>query len=200
MRASGSRPAAGVEQNVKIAQDIKDLFRASALVIAIILLISAVIGIYNALANPESAKIYGFITFAMTLHDDIDENDIQNDILSFASVITGDSIESPESLEFAMSRESGLIRAYRDSYNEIVSPNSEMRSLKESLKREGNLFIASYSYLREALKYKTNDEEAACLSNVEKAIQSLDEAINLRLQNRAALESWKSKIEAEMPD
>ncbi len=185
---------------MEVAQDIKDLIKASVIVIAIILLISVGIGIYNAIANPESAKIYGFITFAMNLHDDINENDIRNDIIGFAGVIAGDSTEDPEGLDFAMSRKAGLIRAYRDSYNEIVSPNNEMRSLKESLKREGNLFIAAYSYLRDALEYKTGGDAAACLSNIEMAMQYLDNAINLRIQNRATLESWKVKIEAEMSD
>jgi cellobiose-specific phosphotransferase system component IIA len=75
-----------------------------------------------------------------------------------------------------------------------------MRTLKESLIEEETLFLVSYSYLREALESNRNGDYNACLSNIEKAKQKLDEAINLRNQNKEELDRWKMKIEAELPD
>jgi len=183
---------------MKIDQNFIDAIKASVVIMAVVALIAVSIGIYDAVANPENEEIYGFITFALILHDDLDEDEIRSDILNHIDNISNNQIENSEEIDSTLVRESSLIRRYKEKYYILISPTDEMRALKESLVKEGSLFLSSYYYLREALESKNNDDYNAYLSNIEKAIQYLDDAMNLRVQNGAELEEWKMIIEAEL--
>ena len=183
---------------MKIDQNIKDAIKASVGIAVVVVLIVIGIGIYDAVTNPEAEEIYGFITFALILHDDISENEVREDILNLIDNISSNQIDNPKEIDSALARESSLIRGYKERYYILISPTDEMRALKESLVEEGSLFLSSYYYLREAWESKNNDDYDAYLSNKEKAIQYLDDAMNLRIQNGVELNQWKMKIEAEL--
>jgi hypothetical protein len=183
---------------MKIDQNIKDAIKVTVIVVAIVVLITVGIGIYDAVTNPESEEIYRFLTFTLILHDDLDENAIRDDILNLIDSISSNQIKNPDEIDSTITHESNLIRRNKERYYFLVSPTDEMRELKDSLVEEGRLFLSSYYYLREAWESKNNDDKNAFLSNKEKAIQYLDDAMNLRIQNRAELDQWKIKIEAEL--
>jgi hypothetical protein len=188
----------GAELNMKIDQNIIDAIKASVGIIAVIVLIVACIMIYDAVTYNEVEEISGFLTYVLILHDDLDENEIRDNINNLIGNISSYQIENPEIIDSALVRESCLIRHYKERYYILISPTDEMYALKESLIEEGRLFLSSYMYLKEAWESKNNDDNKAYLSNVEKTIQYLDDAMNLRIQNRAELDEWKIKIEAEL--
>ena len=72
---------------MEVSQDIKVVIKASVVVIAVMLLIAVGIGILDAVINPDSEKVYGFISFVTNLHDDIDENEIRDDIIDLIDVM-----------------------------------------------------------------------------------------------------------------
>ncbi|HEX78913.1 MAG TPA: hypothetical protein G4O19_02025 [Dehalococcoidia bacterium] len=185
---------------MKIDQNIKDTIKASAIIAAVVILIVVGIGIYDAIANPEVEEIYGFITFSLILHDDLDEIEVSNDILNFADIISSNQIENPQEIDSALVRQSSILRNYKERFYILISPTDEMRVLKESLIEEGSLFLTSYYYLREALESNSNGDYDACLLNIEEAKQRLNDAMNLRTQNKLELDQWKMKIEAELSD
>ena len=183
---------------MKIDQNIKDAIKASVVIMAVVALIAVGIEIYDTVTNPETEEIYGFITFALILHADLDENEVKDDILNLIDNISSVQVENSQEINSVIVRESSLIRRYKESFYTLVSPTDEMRALKESLIEEASLFLISYSYLGEALESKSNDDYNAYLLNIEKATQYLDDAMNLRNQNRVELDQWKTKIEAEL--
>jgi len=186
---------------MKLDQNIKDAIKASVIIAAVIVLVVTGIIIYDALTNPEIEKISRFIAFALILHDDLDENKVRDDILNHIDNISGDQIENPQEIDSALVRESSLIRSYyKERFYLLISPTDEMRALKESMIEEGSLFLVSYSYLREALESKSNGDNNACLLNLEKAKQYLNDAISLRTQNDMELNQWKAEIEEELSD
>jgi len=183
---------------MKIDQNIKVVVKASLVIAAVVILIVIGIVIYDAVTNPVIEKISGFITFALVLHDDLDENEVRDDIFNLIDSISSNKVENPGEIDSRLARESSLIRGYKERFYLLISPTDEIRALKKSLIEEGSLFLVSYSYLREAWESKNNGDHDAYLSNIEKATQYLDDAINLRIQNGAELEQWKIKIEAEL--
>ncbi|MFC1866422.1 hypothetical protein ACFLYB_06920 [Chloroflexota bacterium] len=183
---------------MKIDQNIKDAIKASVGIFAVIVLIVACIMIYDAVTYNEVEEISGFLTYALILHDDLDENEIRDNIHNLIGNISSNQIENPEIIDSALVRESSLIRHYKERYYILISPTDEMYALKKSLIEEGRLFLSSYMYLKEAWESKKNDDNNAYLSNVEKTIQYLDDSMNLRIQNRAELDEWKIKFEAEL--
>ncbi|MFC1846508.1 hypothetical protein ACFLYS_00405 [Chloroflexota bacterium] len=183
---------------MKIDQNFKDAFKASVVIMAVVVLIAVAIGICYAVIHPEAEEIYGFLAFALILHDDLDENGIRDNILNHIDNISNKQIENPKEIDSVLVRESSLIRLYKEKYYILISPTDEMRALKESLVEEGNIFLMSYNYLREALASKNKDDNNNYLLNIEKAKQYLDDAMNLRIQNRVELDQWKVKIEAEL--
>lgn len=183
---------------MKIDQNIKDAIKALIAIIIVVVLIVVGIGVYDAVTNPEAEEIYGFITFALILHDDLDEDEVKDNILGLVDDISGNPTEKSEDIDLVLISKSRVMRAYKERFGILVSPTYEMRALKESLIEEGRLFLNSYSYLREALESKVNNDYNAFLSNTEKAIQYLDDAINLRAQNRVELSLWEMKIETEL--
>jgi hypothetical protein len=183
---------------VKINQDIKDAIKASVGIMAVVVLITAAVEIYNLVNNTETEETYGFITLALVLHADLDVSEVEDDILNLIDNIAITQVEDFQEIHSTIVRESRLIRYYKESFYLLVCPTDEMRALKESLIEEANLFLISYSNLGEALESKINDDYDTYLLNIEKVAQYLDDAINLRIQNRAELEQWKAKIEAEL--
>ena len=185
---------------MEINQNIKDAIKASVIIAAVLVLIVVGIGIYDSIAHPEIEKIAGFIALTLILHDDLDENEVRDGFLDFINSISSNKIENPQEIDSALVRESSIIRGYKERFYIVVSPTDEMRTLKESLIEEGTLFLVSCSYFREALESNRNGDYDACLSNIEKAKQKLDEAMDLRNQNKEELDRWKMKIEAELSD
>jgi hypothetical protein len=183
---------------VKINQDIKDAIKASVGIIAVVALITAVVEIYSVVTNTETQEIYGFITFALILHDDLDGSEVEDDVLNLIDNISITQEENYQEIRSTIVRESSLMRYYKESFYLLICPTDEMRALKESLIEEASLFLISYSYLGEALESKINDDYDTYLLNIEKVAQYLDDARNLRIHNRAELEQWKAKIEAEL--
>ena len=183
---------------MKIDQNIKDAIYASVAIVAVVVLITIGIVVYDAVTNPKAEEIYEFLNFALILHDDLDENEIRDDILNHIDNMSSNQVENPEEIDSVLVRESNLIRGYKERFKILVSPTDKMRALKESLIEEGSLFLMAYNYLREALESKNNDDYDAYFSNIEKAKQYLDNAMNLRNQNRAELDQRKMKIEAEL--
>jgi len=183
---------------MKIDQNIRDAIRASVVIVAVVVLIALGIGVYDAVTNPVAEETYGFLTFALILHDDFDENEVKDDILNLMDIISSNKVGDPKEIDTALNRKSTLIRRYKERYYILISPTDEMRAIKESLIEEGDLFLSSCHYLREAWESKNNDDYNTYLSNKEKAIQYLDDAMNLRIQNGVELNQWKMKIEAEL--
>ena len=183
---------------MKIDQNTKDTIIASVAIVAIVILIVVGIGIFNAVTNPEAGEIYGFITFALILHNDLDENEVRDDILNLIDNISSNQVENLQEIDSVLVRKSNLIRGYKERFYILISPTEEMRALKKSLVEEGSLFLSSYYYLREALESKNNDDYNTYLSNIDKAIQYLDDAMDLRVQNKAVLDQWEMKLEAEL--
>jgi hypothetical protein len=185
---------------MKIDQNIKDTIRASAIIMSIVVLIVVCIEVYVAVTSNETEEIHGFLTLAMSLHDDIDGDEVRDDILSLIDNISGSQIENPEEIDLALARGLHLMKAYKERFYVLISPTDEMRALKESLIKEGGLFLSSYHYLKEAWESKNDDNYNAYLSNLEKAGQCLDDAADLRLQNGTELDRWEMEIEAELSD
>ena len=183
---------------MQIDHNIKDAIKASVIIVVVVILIAAGIGIYDAVTNPESEEIYGFITFALILHADLDDNEVANDILNLIDDISNAQEGTFQEIISVIDRESSIIRHYKERFYILISPTDEMRALKESLIEEGTLFLLSYSLLREALESKIDDDDNAYSLNIEKVTQYLDEAMNLRIHNRTELNQWKMKIEAEI--
>ncbi len=183
---------------MKIDQNIKDAIIASVVIMAVVVLLAAGIVIYDAVTNPETEEIYGFITFALLLHDDLNENEVKDDVLNLIDNISSAQVENSQEIRSVIDRESSLIRRYKEKFYILMPPTDEMRAIKKSLIEEGSLFLVSYSYLREALESNVNDDYNTYLLNIEKASQYLDDAMNLRIQNRVELEQWTMKIEAEI--
>jgi len=186
---------------MNINQNIKDAIKASVGIIAIVTLITVGAEIYKAATNSETEEVYGFITFALTLHEDFDENEAKDDILDLIDIISSAQTEDYQEIYSLVSRESRLIRYYKESFYLLISPTDEMWAIKESLIEEASLFLMSCSRLREALESKVVDDDYnAYLLNIEEATQYLDDAMNLRIENRAELDRWKTEIEAELSD
>jgi hypothetical protein len=183
---------------MKIDENIKDAIKASLGIVAVIVLIVACIMIYDAVTYNEAEEISGFLTYALILHDDLDENEVRDSILNLIDNISSNQIENPKEIDSSLVRESSRIRHNRERYYILLAPTDEMRAIKESLVEEGRLFLTSYMYLKEAWKSKNNDDYNAYSSNIEKAIQYLDDAMNLRVQNKEELNQWKMKIEYEL--
>ena len=183
---------------MKIDQNIKDTFKASAAVVVVVVLIVVGIMIYDAVTHPITEEIYEFITFSLILHDDLDENEVRENILNLIDNVSSNQIKNPEAIDSALNRQSTLIRRYKERYFILVSPTDEMRALKNNLVEEGNLFLTSYYYSKEALKSRENDDHNMYLSNIEQALQYLDDAMNLRMQNRAELDQWKMEMEEKL--
>lgn len=183
---------------MKIEQDIKDTIKASAIIVAVVVLIAACSEIWRAATNPETEESYGFITLALVLHADIDENEVENNILNLIDDISSAQEDNYQEIHSKIVRESSSLRYYKEGFYLLISPTDEMRALKESLIEEASLFLVSYSYLGEALESTINDDYDTTLLNIEKATQYLDDAINLRIQNRMELDQWKIRIEAEL--
>ena len=183
---------------MKLDQNIQDAIKATIIIVVIVILIAAGIGIYHAVNNPESEEVYGFITFALILHADLDENEVTNDIFNLIDDISNAQVNNSQEITSMIDRESSIIRHYKERFYILISPTDEMRTLKESLIEEGTLLLVSYSFLREALENKINNDDNTYSLNMENAIQYLDEAMNLRIQNGIELEQWKMKIEEEL--
>ena len=185
---------------MEINQNIKDAIIATVIIAALLVLIVVGIGIYDSIAHPEIEEVSRFIALAFIFHDDLDENEVKDDIFNFIDNISISQIEDPQGMDSVLVRESSKIRAYKERFYLLVSPTDEMRTLKESMIEEGSLFLVSYSYLREALGNKNDSDYDACLSNIEQAKLKLDEAMNLRNQNKESLDQWRIKIDAAFSD
>ena len=165
---------------------------------AVVALITVVVEIYSVVTNTETEEIYGFVSFAITLHNDLDESEVEDDILNLIDNISITQVEYSQEIHSTIIREASLIRRYQEGLYLLMCPTDEMRTLKESLIEESNLFLISYAYLGEALESKINDDYDTYLLDIEKAAQYLDDAMNLRIHNRAELEQWQIITEAEL--
>jgi len=182
---------------MKLDQNIKDAIKASVGILAIVVLIVTTIQIYDVMTYNEAEENYRFLYPALILHENFDENEVRDDILNLIDNISSIQIENPQKITSALDRGSTLMRYYKEGYY-IYASTEEMRAIKESLVEEGSLFLRSYFYLRKAWESKNNNNYNAYLSNMEQAIQCLDDAMNLRVQNGVELDQWKIKTEAEL--
>ena len=183
---------------MRLDQNIKDVIKATVILLAIIVLVVVSIEVYIAATTDETGDIHRFLTLSANLHDDINGDEVREDILNLIDDMSASRAEEPEEIEKTLTHGLYMMRAYKERFYVLVSPTDEMRSLKESLIEEGGLFLGTYHYLKEAWEGKKSDNDAAYSSNMEKAVQYLDDAVNIRNQNSETLEWWQEKIEEEL--
>jgi len=181
---------------VKLDQNIKDTLRATVVVLALAVLAVAGIQAYISLTTNETEQIHRFLSMASNLHDDIDANLVEQDVLGLINTVSAEQIENAREIELAISHGAYLTKAYKERFYNLVSVTDNTLALKNSLIREGGFLLSCYHYLRLALESRTSEDNAAFSVNIEQTRQYLDDAMVLRSQNGVELERWITEIEA----
>lgn len=177
-------------------QQLVATLKIAALLVIIIVAVTAAIQWISDVKNDDTQALYGFARDAGLFHAEIEGSALVDDFDGLLQRVLDESPEGSPELDTLIMNRILSARGYSDQFGWLY-PVTDALDILGSLKREGGLLTSCYVKLNLAWLEKKSGGNASYIEYCEEAGQLYGQAMSLRAENRMALDDMLSRLSAE---